>query len=159
MAKGTEVHSGITKAIYLLVTATAIMGFLLVSATPQYAQEGLKLFGGWNQAAIRNDSAKGVCVAAVKGINGEVGRRLVVSGPTASCTPDPNWAGTPRIISGDLPPGMNFDSKLGIKGTPREKGDWIVQVELKDLQCNGVTYMGFSQELRFHISDSAKVTE
>lgn len=93
-------------------------------------------------------------------INGEVGHRLFVSGPRASCRPSGSWTANHSIIGGQLPPGLSVGQGFDIEGIPTEPGHWIVRVKLQNIQCEGMYFdecCAFEQELRFHITGSGKV--
>lgn len=92
-------------------------------------------------------------------INGEVGHRLYVPGPKALCHPSRNWTGDTRIVTGRLPPGMSFIAGDNIEGVPTERGHWIVTLEMSNVTCQGNTYRGITQELRFHITGSGRVVQ
>jgi hypothetical protein len=91
-------------------------------------------------------------------IDGKVGYPLEVSRPLASC-PNDNWTSNSRIVSGDLPPGIEMKEDGRILGIPTERGHWIVQMEKYNLYCNGQSYplMTFRQQLRFHVSGTGEV--
>ena len=91
-------------------------------------------------------------------INGEVGHRLFVQGPTARCEPSRKWDTQYRVLSGKLPPGMDILNSLDIVGIPEDRGHWIVRLQIYDVECGGNYYQGFDQELRFHITGSGRVT-
>ena len=100
-------------------------------------------------------------------VNGEVGHRLYVSYPTAKCIntiggDSGNWYAKNEIVSGQLPPGIAFNSNdWGISGIPTERGHWIVQLRLYNVKCNELYYKDseFTQELRFHITGSGRVIQ
>jgi hypothetical protein len=92
-------------------------------------------------------------------IDGEVGHRTYVPGPTARCLPSHTWNSSYRIQSGSLPPGMDIDNAFNIVGIPTERGHWIVTLELYDVNCEGGSYQGLTQELRFHITGSGRVVQ
>ncbi|HXZ67609.1 MAG TPA: hypothetical protein VEH07_03380, partial [Alphaproteobacteria bacterium] len=66
-------------------------------------------------------------------INGEVGHRLYVEGPRATCV---NQNGEflssdahRGIVSGILPPGLSFEpNDNAIAGIPTDRGHWIVRL-------------------------------
>lgn len=133
----------------LLIVATAIAGCGAgTKRSPAQKQQapGLYSLTGWNY--VRHDTD----------IKGEVGHRLYVKGPTANCRPG-NWSGATRILSGQLPPGMRFVSGDNIEGVPTDRGHWIVKVELHNVRCEGGSYRGLTQELRFHITGSGRVVQ
>lgn len=154
MDRGIKLNNGTAKALMVLAGIAAI-GFLLACASaPQTRVESPGLYWydayGWN---YNNQD-----------INGEVGHRLYVSGPRRNCVTSAGknqpWSASYRIISGALPPGLEFESgSSGIEGIPRERGHWIVKLELYNLKCGENDYKGFEQELRFHITGTGKVIE
>jgi hypothetical protein len=88
---------------------------------------------------------------------GDMGYELTVSGPTGKCLPG-HWYSTTIIESGELPPGLQlYTDPLQIKGIPEERGNWIVTMRTKDIQCEGSTYKDYVQKLIFHIKGSGKV--
>ena len=92
-------------------------------------------------------------------INGEVGYPLSVFQPQAHCESG-GWNAQMEIVSGTLPPGLSFDNNnWRISGIPTERGHWIMRIKVKDIECNGVYCMGYTQELRFHITGTGKVIE
>jgi hypothetical protein len=103
---------------------------------------------GWNNAGVSsytNKTFTGI------DIEGKVGYRLEVGGPRAQCvSPSNKWTASIKIISGKLPPGMEFES-LDIKGIPTKRGNYIVILELGAIRCNDFSYLSHTQELRFHI--------
>lgn len=116
---------------------------------------------GWNSAQVTYlGSNEGVAWSIDQ--NGEVGHPLYVSSPTANCTNDSgqsaSWTLSPSIISGSLPPGLALDN-FNIVGIPTERGHWIVELHSGGLTCDGKGYLGFKQELRFHITGSGKVVQ
>jgi hypothetical protein len=112
---------------------------------------GLYELTGWNGALVDINSNE----AAVIDINGKVGYLLIVSPPTAQCVSrNKKWTGYPKILSGQLPPGMEIDKSNGIKGIPRKAGHWILKIEMSNIKCNDSIYGSMSQELRFHIMRS-----
>ncbi len=118
---------------------------------------------GWNNIAP-SYGGSGEGVAYGTDLNGEVGHPLYVSSPTANCTNDSgqsaSWTIAPSIISGSLPPGITLNSSsFDIEGIPTERGHWIVKIHSGGLVCDGNSFHGFSQELRFHITGSGKVVQ
>jgi hypothetical protein len=122
------------------------------------AHPGLYDLTGWGGNSVSYDSQRRADVAALD-INGEVGHPIYQSGPVARCVPGPNWSNSQRIVSGSLPPGVDFEvSTKAIQGIPTERGHWIVKVELYAIRCNyDTSIVGFTQELRFHITGTGKV--
>lgn len=92
-------------------------------------------------------------------INGEVGRPLLVKGPTARCEPGRTWTGNARIISAAWPMGISMSGTKDIWGTPTEPGNSTIEVQLDSVNCNGQSYPGLQQQLRFHISGSGKAVD
>jgi hypothetical protein len=145
---GSTTVLGRRRAAALVAAATlGTAGFLLACATggEQHQQLGPGMYSltGWN--AWNAD------------INGEVGHRLYVNGPTANCKPSGNWNANYRLNSGSLPPGMSIDNGMNIVGIPAERGHWILTLELYNVECGGNYYKGLTQELRFHITGSGRV--
>ena len=118
---------------------------------PKQAQtkQALGLYGltGWNASLLgANNETAGI------DINGEIGHYLFVLAPTAKCVSvSGNWTGYPKIISGKLPPGIEFDMSNRIKGVPTERGHYILKIEMNTIKCNDSSYKGITQVLRFHI--------
>lgn len=96
-------------------------------------------------------------------INGVVGYFLYVNGATAVTVPDDSysgWTARSKVLSGQLPPGLSFSNGTSvISGIPKERGHWIVTVELYDIQFLGQGYKSLQNELRFHITGSGKVND
>lgn len=112
----------------------------------QVQQPGLYALTGWN--------------SGIGDINGEVGHRMDVNGPTANAVPGGHWKSSYRIISGSLPPGLEIDNAHDhIVGIPERRGHWVVVLELYDVSTDDNSYQGFTQELRFHITGSGTVVE
>jgi hypothetical protein len=135
----------------ILVTLTSCTDLYMAANRPRRTpppSPGLYSLNGWY--GTRGDAD----------VNGEVGHPLSAGNPTANCVPSQHWSGGQRINSGVLPPGMSLDNNTGaISGLPSERGHWIVQMELYNVQCGGQSYLGFTQTLRFHITGSGKVVE
>lgn len=159
MVKGTKINNGRAKVLILLA-GMAILGFLFACAADltqegpllqeEPVQQETGLFGRitqWN--------------SGISDINGEVGHRLWVTGPHARCKPSGQWTANQRIISGTLPPGLDFEpGNFNIAGIPTERGHWVVNLTLENITCEGMNYdqcCGFVQELRFHITGTGKV--
>jgi hypothetical protein len=133
--------------------------FQVGSGLPGQAQkkqkQGLHDLVGWNGAWV-NPSTN---VANSATISGEVGHELELAQPTADCvSPTKTWTSLLRIISGELPPGIYIEG-VSIKGTPEQRGHYIVEVENYDIKCNNTDYGTIRQELRFHITGSGKVNK
>ena len=95
-------------------------------------------------------------------INGEVGHVLDVDGPMNVGPGGCAWTSNYAIVSGTLPPGLSIVKDRNyyfwhITGIPTERGHWVVEIQLSNIQCDGETYMGFTQQLRFHITGTGKV--
>jgi hypothetical protein len=148
MAAGLRISRQTATAI-ISIAAVATAGFLLAcGSTPNSSQQrapGFYNFTGWNDWTAD--------------INGEVGNRLYVNGPRALCHPSRSWRADKRIVSGELPPGLNFASGDDIQGIPTQRGHWIVNLETYNVECQGNNYKGFTQELRFHITGSGRVVQ
>ena len=97
--------------------------------------------------------------AAGTDIDGEVGHRLSVSGPTLHCPPSGDWAAHNEVISGSLPSGLKLNDDWTISGIPTERGHWVVTMKVSNIMCSGQPYSGYTQELRFHISGTGKVIQ
>ena len=123
------------------------------SSLPFFKVYGLSSFAGWDHAPCQWN----VMVCAARDIKGEVGQPMDVDGPTASCQPDAHWSMDHHIDSGQLPPGVDFTDGAHINGTPAEAGDSLVILAGDNVLCNGRSYSGFTQELRFHISGRNEV--
>jgi hypothetical protein len=137
--------------IALLSVSLMISGCVPAGYTNQHnnagpTKPGLYGLTGWN--------------GGIPDINAEVGHPYTVYGPRANCVPSRNWNGNARIVSGQLPPGMEFNYQdMSIGGIPTERGHWIVKVELSNIICGGNSYQGLTQDLRFHVTGSGKVVE
>lgn len=151
-----------------LFMAIASIIFLSSCAMPQAyttyrAPAGFTNVKGWNgQPAYYGGNPAGT-VSALD-IDGEIGHPLTVYGPSANCInasgQTATWNVSPTLASGTLPPGLVMDSTTyQIEGIPTERGHWIVTINTGDLFCDGQSYNGFTQDLRFHIKGSGKVVE
>ena len=78
-------------------------------------------------------------------VNGEVGHRLDIIGPVASCLPSHNWSGNSMIVSGSLPPGLALNDASHIIGIPTERGHWIVKMKMYNVTCQGSIMMVLSR--------------
>ena len=161
MAKGIKMKHAAAKAIFF-IAGIATIGFVLAcaAANQNTAQQtsGMYSMTGWKGQNIQYDKENNINVGAGIDIDGKVGHRLFVEGCHAECVPGPLWTAHYRIVSGNLPPGMDFAPNASdITGVPTESGHWIVQVELYDVLCNDKNYVDVRQELRFHISGTGKV--
>ena len=118
---------------------------------------------GWEYKGVTYYPNQEGSVIGGTDINGEVGHPLSLHGPTAHCPPSGDWKAYGEVISGSLPPGIKFNNDTGgdwsISGIPKERGHWIVTMKVSNLQCNGESYLGFTQQLRFHITGTGKVIE
>lgn len=91
-------------------------------------------------------------------VDGQVGYQLFVSGPTGRCEPSKSWTASSSVVSGTLPPGLTLNSApFTITGIPRERGHWIVKLRMSNIECGGLYYKDFEQELNFHITGTGKV--
>ena len=137
-----------------------VMGFVLCLAPISAYADSFTNIQGWNYAPVFFSGVSGQegDVSGVD-IDGEVGHPLYVNGPQALCEPSRKWTLSVKIEKGELPPGMAFDEHFGITGIPTERGHWIVTIRAYDFVCEGTTYMGFTQQVRFHITGSGKVIE
>lgn len=100
--------------------------------------------------------------ASDKDINGEVGHPMTVDGVRANCVPGGDWYTSPYAASGSLPPGLSLGyngSASRIGGIPTQRGHWIVTMNSGTITCDGLTYKGFEQVLRFHITGSGVVVQ
>jgi hypothetical protein len=91
--------------------------------------------------------------------DGTVGHPYTLGGPTTLAIPTHHWTATATIQSGTLPPGLTMNDDFSISGIPTERGHWIVTLHLADMITNGVTYYGFTQQVRFHITGSGEVNQ
>lgn len=98
----------------------------------------------------------------------QVGYPMTLQGPEVNCYPNWRWESTPTTIeSGTLPPGMKFvHGRWGggyggmvesITGIPTERGHWIVKLRMGTILCNGDTYKGYVQDVRFHVTGTGVV--
>lgn len=136
-----------------------LLFFLIVLIIPGLAQKkqkpGLYDLTGWNGAWVNTSTN----VANSITINGEVGYQLELAQPTANCiSPTKTWTSLLRIISGQFPPGIYIEG-ASIKGTPEQRGHYIIEIENYDIKCNDTDYGTMRQELRFHITGSGKVSQ
>ncbi|HMK27600.1 MAG TPA: hypothetical protein VK483_16325 [Chitinophagaceae bacterium] len=136
------------------------MTFLVGCSHPKQTQTqtkqkpGLYSLTGWNHAWMNTSTN----VANGIDVEGRVGYPLEVAAPTANCgSPTKNWTGYHRIISGELPPGIDIEEASTIKGIPTKRGHYIVVLELYEIKCNDMDYGSMKQELRFHITGSGIV--
>lgn len=159
------------KQSLFILFGISIAGALTSCAGPQQSftqnqAPGLYNLAGWNNSC----DGYGYCSARVYNgqamafdLNGEIGHPFYVYGPSANCIPkpvtNPTWTANVYVSSGTLPPGLSFGSAFEITGIPTERGHWIAKVRLDNLYCNGNSYQGFEQELRFHISGSGQVVQ
>jgi hypothetical protein len=94
----------------------------------------------------------------VRDVDGQVGYQLFVSSPKGRCEPSKSWSANSMIVSGTLPPGLTLNSAPStITGIPRERGHWLVKLKMYNIECGGLYYKDFEQELNFHITGSGKV--
>ena len=143
-----------------LMSAVVIMIFFTVSLG--YAK--FNNIKGWNHTEVWFSGASGE-EGNVSGIDidGEVGHPVHVGSPRANCEPGGDWTLSVEVQSGTLPPGLSLSTRSGeygqIKGIPTKRGHWIVEMRAYNLKCLGKNYMGFTQQLRFHISGSGRVIQ
>ena len=145
----------VLRALLTGVTVIAVSGCATASA-PYVPPAGLSSLTGWNGAYYDNAGH-----ASAIDINGEIGHPLFVKGSTANCTPG-DWTANNSVVSGSLPPGvvLGYQGEHGgIGGIPTRRGHFIVTMAKKDISCNGKSYLGFTQELRFHITGSGEVVQ
>ena len=70
--------------------------------------------------------------------------------PYANCPR--TWYTSGATLSGELPPGLRFDSDSGkIQGTPEQAGPWEVTVKFNGLTCGGELYDSQIVSLRITI--------
>lgn len=137
-----------------------VMGLVLCLASTSGYASSFTNIKGWNYAEVFFDGISGhEGIVSGVDIDGEVGHPLYVNGPTAVCEPSGHWTLNVKIEKGELPPGMEFDEHFGITGIPTQRGHWIVTIRADDFTCEGQTYMGFTQQVRFHITGSGQVIE
>ena len=134
-----------------LLSATVLMLFF----TASLAYAGLSNVRAWNDTPVIGDAN----ITSGIDIDGEVGHRLTVEGPTTSCQPGGKWSGDIEVASGELPPGLAKQSNGDISGIPTQRGHWVVEMRVYNLTCNGDSYQGYTQELLFHISGSGRVIQ
>jgi len=134
----------------LCLLFTGVFGF---QQAAQSKEAGLYTVEGWNASCMYDHCSTD--------IDGKVGYPLFVNGPRANCIPSGHWSTSrERITSGTLPPGLTIqESAAHIKGIPEKRGHWIVHIKVDHLYCNGKSYSGFDEELRFHITGSGRVHE
>lgn len=97
-----------------------------------------------------------------KDVNGEVGHPMTVGGVRAKCLPGGDWYTTPYVSSGSLPPGLTLgtaNAASQIVGIPTQRGHWIVTMNSGTIYCDGLSYKGFEQVLRFHITGTGVVVQ
>ena len=99
-----------------VICLVLISGVALGKNKKKADEPGMSGLTGWyGQSAWYNEDRK-INVATGVDINGEVGHPLNVGGPGAWCIgaggARENWTGNQRVGSGQLPPGMDFESRL-----------------------------------------------
>lgn len=142
--------------IILLVFIITIIGSASTKTTTTKQKPGLYGLTGWNGAWL-NPSTD---VANAIEIDGNVGYKLELAGPTANCvSPSKKWVAYTRIISGEFPPGIYIEEGTSIRGTPEKRGHYIAVVEKYGIKCNDMDYGSIKQELRFHIIGSGIVND
>lgn len=157
-------------AALFLVNGALVLGavhWLGCAGTQQQQQQprspGLYDLKGWAYSGVWWPGS-GTGTATAVDIDGTVGHPLTIYGPTGSTSPNgAPWSYNYRIDSGQLPPGLAFDtpSYSAISGIPTERGHWIIQLEVYNLQLTTpyFSYAGFTQQLRIHITGSGEVNE
>lgn len=163
-AKGAKL-SAISKTSLLGALSIVVLTSCARTAPEPVHEPGLYGTHGWVHGACNNGSEERRCSG--EDIDLQVGHPGVVYGPEAWCYPTLSWEGKTTIESGTLPPGMKFDKLrwLGeygygietITGIPTERGHWIVTLRMGTISCNGETYNGFLQEVRFHVTGTGIV--
>ena len=151
--------------IFSITTLSALLLCSCAEASKRYQAPvaGFDNVKGWNSVQVTYlGSNEGVAWSIDP--DGEVGHPLYVSSPTANCTnasgQSASWTMDSSIISGSLPPGITLNSSsFDIEGIPTERGHWIVELNSGGLTCDGKGYLGFKQELRFHITGTGKVVQ
>lgn len=141
---------------------------------PGPPQGGLSRVIGWGGAIVTWDTGPPYTMARpnslvrpgssfleaeARDINGEVGHPMSVSQPTAACLPGGAWSGAPVVVSGELPRGLYLADGGEIRGIPEGRGHWIVTLSMTNITCLGVSYGGFRQQLRFHITGTGRVMQ
>lgn len=141
------------RGISFVITVIAL-GF---AAPSGYA--GISNLRGWDYREVDYYTNPEKWTALGSDIDGEVGHPLTVQGPGADCPPSGHWSANGSVISGTLPPGLTLDDGWTISGIPKERGHWIVTMELSGITCNDAFYNSVTQQLRFHITGTGKVIE
>ncbi len=142
-----------------------VIGLTLCFTTAVVYAGDLTNVRGWNASSFYPYGAEGhEGTAADIDVNGEVGHPLYVSGPTGSCLPSHNWTLSIEAATGALPPGLEIVQVGGsdygaIKGIPTKRGHWIVTMHAYDFTCEEKGYMGFTQQVRFHITGTGEVIQ
>ncbi len=135
--------------LYLFFPLMGLVGCALPKTTQTQTTQkpGLYIATGWNNSTVNYVSKSFYGID----IEGKVGYRLEVLPPTGHCvSPSKKWNAGIKIVSGQLPPGMDFEGYY-IRGIPTKRGNYIVVLELYDNLCNDTYYGSYKQELRFHI--------
>ncbi len=142
-----------------------IGSILCLTASVVYASSFTNVHG-WNYTETyyygKGEGQEGT--AGDADINGEVGHPLYVSGPSGSCLPSHNWTLNMEVATGALPPGLEIVQVGGsdygaIKGIPTKRGHWIVTMHAYNFTCDDKGYMGFTQQVRFHITGTGEVIQ
>ncbi len=142
---------------------SAIVLMIVLTASLVYAVT-FNSITAWNYTNVYFDGVDGH-EGQVTGIDidGEVGYPLHVESPRANCQPGGSWTYSAEVSDGTLPPGVYMSTASGeygvIKGIPTQRGHWIVEVRAYNFRCQGNNYMGFRQQLRFHIKGSGQVIQ
>ena len=94
-------------------------------------------------------------------IDADVGHRMSYYVLRVNCQPTRQWYGDSTVVSGALPPGLEFTNSLVVEGVPRERGHWIIRLHIDNVTCNDQKFPFFTQdrELRFHVSGTGRVIE
>jgi len=141
-----------------------IMTLSLCSIIPCAFAGQLTAVRGWNESPTFYDGLESHEGTATDiDIDGEVGHPIFVSGPTAHCEPTLNWNLNLEVASGVLPPGvtlvMDGSGYGSIQGIPTKRGHWIVSMRTSHLTCDESSFMGFTQQVRFHITGTGDVIQ
>ena len=105
------------------IMKSSVAAFVLLGSTVQ-AGNGSTGFGGFHFSST----------------NGRVGYHLVARPffPQNPCRPDEEIYLSGMSVSGTLPPGIappTYPTNMGFEGTPRQAGNWSVEVTVKDMSC------------------------
>ena len=153
-----QIQSCKTLFVCFLFPILVLVGCGLPKPTQTQGKQKPGLYGltGWNDAWMNPATD----VANPIEIDGKVGYKLELAGPTANCvSPSKKWTSYIRIISGEFPPGIYIEEGTSIRGTPEKRGHYIAVVEMYGIKCNDMDYGSMKQELRFHITGSGIVND